>query len=191
VRIVVVPDSHAAAVDAAGRIARRLRDAVRSRGSASLALSGGSTPRPMHEALAGIDLPWDLVHVYQVDERVAPDGHPDRNLGGLAALPAGHVHPMPVTSARLTDAARRYSRALPDMIAVTGEFNGRRRMTLTPVAVNGARWRLVLVLGASRAAPVARWLGGDRTLPVQRVRRQGTLLVLDVAAAADLHAAHR
>ncbi len=45
-----------------------------------LAVSGGQTPGPMLRALAGEDVPWQGVHIVQVDERVAPAGHPDRNL---------------------------------------------------------------------------------------------------------------
>ena len=43
-----------------------------------MAFSGGSTPALMFAVLAELDVPWGR-HVYQVDERVAPDGDPDRN----------------------------------------------------------------------------------------------------------------
>ena len=68
---------------AARSIARRLAGALRARGSATLAVSGGSTAPPMLAALAAADLPWDRIGVWQVDERVAPDGHPDRNANHL------------------------------------------------------------------------------------------------------------
>jgi hypothetical protein len=45
---------------------------------------------------------------------------------------------------------------------------------------------VVLATGADKADPVRRWLLGDRTLPVQRVHRTDTVLVLDQAAAARL-----
>jgi 6-phosphogluconolactonase len=103
------------AVAAADRIAFRLRDAVRRRGRASLALSGGSTAPPMITALAAMDLPWSSIGVWQVDERVAPDGDPDRNARQLAPLGAAgcDVHPMPVTAGDLRAAARRYAARLP------------------------------------------------------------------------------
>ncbi len=66
---IVVTDVPAAA--AADRIGFRLRDGVRRRGRASLALSGGSTAPPMIAALAATDLPWSAIGVWQVDERVA------------------------------------------------------------------------------------------------------------------------
>lgn len=112
--------AHDAPRIAAERIARRLADAVRRRGAASLALSGGSTAPPMIDVLAGADLPWDAIGVWQVDERVAPDGHDARNanqLGPLAALGC-RVHPMPVTAGDLRVAARRYADGLPERFDV-------------------------------------------------------------------------
>ena len=56
-------------------------------------------------------------------------------------------------------------------------------MTLTPLAVNAARFRLVLATGAGKARPVAQWWAGDRDLPISHVRRTATLLVADLDAA--------
>lgn len=108
------------AVEAADRIAARLRDAVRRRGTASVALSGGSTAPPMIDVLVGLDVPWASVGVWQVDERVAPDGHEARNalqLGPFDDLPC-RVRPMPVTADDLRAAARRYAATLPDRFDV-------------------------------------------------------------------------
>lgn len=215
--ITVAPDPQAAANEAAAWIGRQLRSAVARRGVASVAFSGGSTPRLMLAALAGLSVPWEQTTVYQVDERVAPDGDPDRNAGLLDVLrplrPA--IRLMPVTSTDLGAARRRYATLLPDrldvvhlglgddghtaswppgdpviedrrQVAVSGEFNGRIRMTLTVPTVNGARHRLVLATGAAKAAVVERWLLHDRGLPIERVGRTGTLVVLDAAAAARL-----
>jgi 6-phosphogluconolactonase/glucosamine-6-phosphate isomerase/deaminase len=155
--------------------------------------------------------------VYQVDERVAPAGHPDRNLGLLDVLPLSkrNLHPMPVERADLARAAAAYARSLPDRfdlvhlgigddghtaswppgdpvidepapVAISDTFNGYVRMTLTPSAVNGARARLVLIAGPAKAGPVAGWLLHDERLPVERVARSNTLVVLDEAAAAQL-----
>jgi 6-phosphogluconolactonase len=94
---------------AAARIATLLTEAVDARGHASLAVSGGSTPAAMLGDLSEHPVPWAQVHLFQVDERIAPDGASERNLGDLSrelvdaleVAPAG-VHPMPV--ARLVDA---------------------------------------------------------------------------------------
>ncbi len=102
----------------AGRwLARRLRDAVARRGTASLAVSGGSSAPPMFDVLLAQDVPWDAVTVWQVDERIAPDGHPERNAGQLVDFPC-RVELMPVTDDDLADAARRYGAGLPERFDV-------------------------------------------------------------------------
>jgi 6-phosphogluconolactonase len=100
----------------AERIASDLRAATGERGCAVLALSGGSTPIPMFAQLAAHDVPWDRVDVVQVDERVAPDGDPARNIEAIRSafvdqgpLPAENLHPMDVTAPDLDAAAGAYS----------------------------------------------------------------------------------
>jgi 6-phosphogluconolactonase len=115
--LTVLPDAAAVARRGAETIAATARAAVNARDGFALALSGGSTPWPMLAALAEEDVPWERSRIWQVDERVAPDGHPDRNLTGmLANLPAAardRVVPMPVTEPDLEAAAARYAAALP------------------------------------------------------------------------------
>ncbi len=115
-RLEVLPDAPAAAARAAARIADAAREAIAARGRFVFAVSGGHTPWIMLRALAGEPLPWEKIHVFQVDERVAPDGDPDRNLTHLkqsllsrAALPPGNVHAMPVEGPDLDAAARDYA----------------------------------------------------------------------------------
>ena len=107
---------------AAEWIAARIEPARAARGRFTLAVSGGSTPAAMFAALSQLALPWEHMHVFQVDERVAPDGDPDRNLGDLTAnlldrVPV-HAHLMDVTATDLDDAARRYA---AELRAVTGD----------------------------------------------------------------------
>ena len=202
------------AADAGRWLARRLRDAVRRRGRATLAVSGGGSAPPMFDVLLAQDVPWNDVTVWQVDERVAPDGHPERNAGQLVDFPC-RIELMPVTADDLGAAAERYGAGLPEGFDVVhlglgddghtaswppghpvvdsasgceviDEFNGFRRMTLTPPVVNTARSRLVLTFGGSKAPMVQRWVLGDADLPVARLRRTGTWVMLDPAAAADL-----
>ena len=82
-RIEVLADADAVAQMAAATIAEECRDAVRARGRFVIAISGGRTPWQMLRVLAEQDVPWEHVHVVQVDERVAPAGHADRNLTHL------------------------------------------------------------------------------------------------------------
>lgn len=60
-------------------IAEVLRAAIAERGRASLALSGGSTPRPVYERLAREPLDWPLVDLFQGDERCVPPEDPASN----------------------------------------------------------------------------------------------------------------
>ena len=75
-KIDVLPDSDAVARQAATFIAAEARAAVLARGRFLLAVSGGHTPWLMLRALAGEPVPWPEVHLFQVDERVAPQGIP-------------------------------------------------------------------------------------------------------------------
>lgn len=118
--VIVREDAQHAAAAAAEWIARRLTDAVRRRGIASIAFSGGVTPGLLFDELAERgDVPWRSVNVFQVDERVAPDGDPDRNdvqlterLLSRVGVATRRTHLMPVTSPNLRTASLWYARAL-------------------------------------------------------------------------------
>src|SRR3954467_12399865 len=79
-RVEVLADADAVARRAAESIADQARAAVQARGRFTVAISGGRTPWVMLRVLSSLDVPWAQVHLFQVDERVAPDGHTDRNL---------------------------------------------------------------------------------------------------------------
>src|SRR6185295_12104202 len=112
-------DAEAAAQAAAIFIAGKARGAIAARGRFVMAVSGGHTPWLMLRALANEDVPWDGVHVAQVDERVAPEGDPDRNLTHMRESLLDHVplrpeqiHAMPVDVGDLEAATARYALAL-------------------------------------------------------------------------------
>jgi 6-phosphogluconolactonase len=122
VRIEVHPDDDVVARKAAAVIAGAARAAAAARGRFIMAVSGGRTPWLMLRALAADELPWQQVHIVQVDERVAPAADPDRNLVHLRAslldhapLPPDHVHAMPVEAADLDRAAEQYALTLRDV----------------------------------------------------------------------------
>ncbi|HLN92214.1 MAG TPA: 6-phosphogluconolactonase [Patescibacteria group bacterium] len=118
-RTEILPDPGTVAIRAAERIAQIAREAVTERGRCVLAVSGGTTPWLAFRALAGEDAPWERVHLFQVDERVAPYGEPERNYLHLKEalidripIPPANVHPMPVEEEDLDAAARRYETIL-------------------------------------------------------------------------------
>lgn len=215
--IVVAPDAQAAAAECAAWVAKQLRNAVSRRGEATIAFSGGSTPALMLAALVELPVPWEATSVFQVDERVAPDGDTDRNATLLDVLRPCRptIRLMPVTDRDLDAATRAYAALLPErldvvhlgigndghtaswppgdavvdhpgQVAISGEYQGRVRMTLTVRTVNAARRRVVLATGSGKARIVERWLLHDPSLPVNRVLRTGTVVVLDGDAAARL-----
>jgi len=115
-RIEVLADADAVARKAASVIATEAHHAVAARGRFIMAVSGGHTPWVMLRALADEDVPWASVHIFQVDERVAPEGHADRNLTHLRAsllehapMPAGQIYAMPVEIPDLQSAAAKYA----------------------------------------------------------------------------------
>ncbi len=79
----VLADADTVAREAAAVIAADARRAVDARNRFVMAVSGGQTPWLMLRALVDENLPWEAVHILQVDERVAPAGHADRNFTHL------------------------------------------------------------------------------------------------------------
>ena len=117
--IEVLRDADAVAERGAQIVASAAAVALAARDRFTLAVSGGRTPWAMFAALYG-RLPWEKVTIFQVDERIAPDGDPDRNLTQLQrSLPSGgaaDVRAMPVWSEDLEAAAALYAEALPDQL---------------------------------------------------------------------------
>src|SRR5215471_2007946 len=117
--IKVYPDADAVAQAAAMFIANEATEAVVKRGSFVMAVSGGHTPWLMLRDLAKEKVPWQNIQIVQVDERVAPAGHNDRNLTHLqesllenAPLPSKQIHAMNVESTDLKAACDQYTQTL-------------------------------------------------------------------------------
>jgi 6-phosphogluconolactonase len=125
IEIQILPDADTVAREAAKFIAAEARSAVAERGRFVMAVSGGHTPWQMLRGLANEKVPWEGVHVVQVDERVAPAGDPDRNLTHLrqslldhAPLRPEQIYAMPVESSDLDAAAKRYATTLQEIAGV-------------------------------------------------------------------------
>jgi 6-phosphogluconolactonase len=120
--IIVLPDARKLADAGAALFEQTVANAIRSRGRAAVALSGGSTPREMHRQLGGqpyVDrIPWKRIHLFWVDDRMVGAGDPASNYGAAredfisrVPLPPAQVHPMPVIDPP-TVGADAYSREL-------------------------------------------------------------------------------
>ena len=121
-KIEILADDDAVAKAAAGVIAADARAAVAARGIFTLAVSGGKTPWAMLKDLASEEVPWSQVHVFQIDERIAPEGDPDRNLThlhesllGNAPIPKENIHAMPVNAVDPVEGAKEYQALLTEI----------------------------------------------------------------------------
>ncbi len=224
----VFADDQATARAAAKRIVADSIAAVAARGRFVMAVSGGHSPWIMLRILAKEELPWEHVHVVQVDERIAPIGHEERNLThlrdclvGKAPIHPEQIHAMAVESPDIEAAAAEYVSMLSEIggsppildlvhlglgpdghtaslvpedpvlqvtdrdVALTGAYQGRRRMTLTYPIINRARRILWLVTGSEKSRMLARLRKGDGSIPAGRVQQDRSLLFADRAAVAD------
>lgn len=224
-KIEVFSDDESAARAAAKYIAAEAGGAVAARGRFVMAVSGGRTPWIMLRALATEGLPWEHIHVVQVDERVAPAGHPDRNLTHLLESLLAHspirpeqIHAMPVESPDLEAGVALYTTKLRDIagsppvldlvhlglgpdghtaslipgdpvlnvtdtdVALTGEYQRRRRMTLTYPMINRARRILWLATGSEKASALTRLRQGDLSIPAGKISQQRAVIFADQAA---------
>lgn len=104
--------------------------AIARQGRFTIALSGGSTPKPLYEAISTQNLPWEKIHIFWGDERYVPPDHPDSNQAmarnawlDRVNLPPGNIHPVPTDEVDPADAARKYEAHLQTFFQVeSGEF---------------------------------------------------------------------
>jgi 6-phosphogluconolactonase len=222
----ILPDVDSLAQRAAAVIAADARAAVSARGRFVMAVSGGKSPWLMLADLANEDVPWANVHVFQIDERIAPAGDPDRNYVHLrdsllqhAPIPPEQIYAMPVESPNVEAAAKEYAHTLegvagkppvldlahlglgPDGhcaslipgdpvlnvmdrdVAITGVYQGRRRMTLTYPVINRSRHILWLVSGKDKVSAFPKLRAADPSIPAGRISQTQGLLLADRAAA--------
>jgi 6-phosphogluconolactonase len=193
IELEVAGDEKAAARRAAELIAAAGDEAAAERNYFTLAMSGGRSPWAMLAILGELEaMPWDRTELFQVDERVASPGSPDRNLThmvlGLSMDHQPALRPMPVTQRDLDAAAREYESSLPerfDLIHLGLGPDGHtaslvpgdpvldvtdRRVALTETAYQDHR-RMTLTYPAIDDARRIVWLvtGPDKREPLQKL----------------------
>lgn len=123
--VLVAPDE-AYSRWAASKLATWIREAAAAAGTGpvSVALAGGSTPRPVYASLAeAADVPWDRLDIFFSDERAVPRSDPGSNYGMARSalldrvpIPAPRVHRMRAETDAPAVAACEYARVLPEAL---------------------------------------------------------------------------
>jgi len=95
----VYEDPQQAARDCSQYILSSLGEVLKSQGNAALAISGGSTPKPLFSEMAKASFDWSKTHIFWVDERCVPPDNDESNYKlanalflAPAAIPAGNIH---------------------------------------------------------------------------------------------------
>jgi 6-phosphogluconolactonase len=105
-KIRVYPNLESLSQAAADLFVERAQKSISERGRFTAALSGGSTPRPLYQALASPEsqeeLDWQKIHLFWGDERCVPPDHPDsnyrmvrENLLQEISIPEENIHRVP------------------------------------------------------------------------------------------------
>jgi len=125
--LLVVPDKQALSERALEIVVERINTALETRGICTLALAGGSTPKPVYEALSLLNLPWERLHIFWGDERYVSRDNPDSNQGMARQawldkidIPPENIHPMPTDSQDAVLDAQKYETQLRQWFNLTG-----------------------------------------------------------------------
>jgi 6-phosphogluconolactonase len=126
----VLPDKTALLARSLEVVLAKMQAAIQEQGRCTIALAGGGTPKPLYEAIATQDLPWEKIHVFWGDERYVPPDHPDSNQGMARSawlekvdIPSANIHPMPTDGATPAADAQKHEVELRDFFGTPeGEF---------------------------------------------------------------------
>jgi 6-phosphogluconolactonase len=126
----ILADKTALVTRATELVIAEIEQALRTRGVCTLVLAGGSTPKPLYEAIAQQDLPWECLQIFWGDERYVSPDHPDSNAGmarrawlDKVPFPAANIHPMPTGAANPAQDAQSYEQELQQWFSLgRGEF---------------------------------------------------------------------
>ena len=121
----VLPDKEALIKRSLEVILSKIQEAIEKSDRFTIALAGGGTPKPLYEAIATQNLPWEKIHVFWGDERYVPADHPDSNQGmarnawlDKVNIPAANIHPMPTEGASPVADAEKHEAQLQEFFGI-------------------------------------------------------------------------
>ncbi len=145
----VEPDADALTQRAARYFVEAAEAAVKARGRARIALSGGSAPKPVYEALADPSqpwrerMPWDKLEIFFVDERCVPPDHKASNYRMAREAMLDHVPLQPAQIHRMEGelepeaGASRYESELRNSFRLEGAESPRFDVIQLGLGTNG------------------------------------------------------
>jgi 6-phosphogluconolactonase len=121
----VLPDKEALIKRSLEVILSKIQEAIEKSDRFTIALAGGGTPKPLYEAIATQNLPWEKIHVFWGDERYVPADHPDSNQGmarnawlDKVNIPAANIHPMPTEGTSPVADAQKHEAQLQEFFGI-------------------------------------------------------------------------
>jgi len=121
----VLPDKEALIKRSLEVILSKIQEAIEKSDRFTIALAGGGTPKPLYEAIATQNLPWEKIHVFWGDERYVPADHPDSNQGmarnawlDKVNIPAANIHPMPTEGTSPLADAQKHEAQLQEFFGI-------------------------------------------------------------------------
>ena len=126
----ILPDKEALIQRSLEVVLAKIQQAIQERDRCAIALAGGGTPKPLYEAIASQNLPWEKIHVFWGDERYVPADHPDSNqrMARHAWLnpvnfPEANIHPMSTDGDSPATDAQKHENHLREFFKINvGEF---------------------------------------------------------------------
>ena len=122
----VLPDKEGLIKRSLEVILSKIQEAIEKSDRFTIALAGGGTPKPLYEAIATQNLPWEKIHVFWGDERYVPADHPDSNQGmarnawlDKVNIPAANIHPMPTEGTSPVADAQKHEAQLQEFFGIT------------------------------------------------------------------------
>ena len=189
-----------------------MAECSRGRSPFRIALTGGSTPRPVYERLSELELDWPSWHVWWSDERLVPPDDPESNervareaLLSRVPVPEEQIHPLRSLEVQLPErfdlvllglghdghTASLYPGHEAELadpgplveVPVPGLAPPHPRLSFSLAYLNAQPLLALLVSGEEKRDVLFRVLAGDESLPAGRLRAEETVVLADEAVA--------